>query len=135
MNPVNRFVRPVFHDAGRHDDTESTESCSEEEVAATRQYDETVSQLARALMAWTPELIGPDVTACASHPAAGTFALFLTELEIETRPRLELRREVLAWLKGLGGNAARQQHVLDKVGENIGAIPAMALYRQLRDTN
>lgn len=135
MNPVNRFVSAGFYDAGRHEDTESTESCSEEEVAANRQYDETVSQLARALMAWTPELIGPDVTACASHPAAATFALFLTDLDRDTRPRLDLRREVLAWLKGLGGNAVRQQQVLDKVGENRNPVPAIALYRLLRESN
>ena len=134
MNPVNRSVCAGLRDAQRDGDTESTESCSEEEVAANRQYDETVSQLARALMAWTPELIGPDVTACASHPAAGTLAVFLSQLEIETRPRLELRREVLAWLRGLGGDAARQRQVLDKVGENGGTVPAMALYRLLRQT-
>ncbi|WP_194714509.1 hypothetical protein [Noviherbaspirillum soli] len=135
MNPINRSIPPGIRDPGRHDDTESTESCSEEEAAANRQYDETVSQLARALMAWTPELIGPDVPACASHPAAGMLALFLTELEVAARPRLALRREVLAWLKGLGGNAARQQQVLDKVGENSGTVPAMALYRLLREAN
>ena len=135
MNPINRSAFAGLRDAHRDGDTESTESCSEEEVAANRQYDETVSQLARALMAWTPELIGPDVTACASHPAAGTLAVFLTQLEIETRPRLALRREVLAWLKGLGGNPARQQQVLDRVGENSDTVPAMALYRLLRETD
>lgn len=135
MNPINRSAFAGFHDAHRDGDTESTESCSEEEVAANRQYDETVSQLARALMAWTPELIGPDVTACASHPAAGALAVFLTKLEIETRPRLALRRKVLAWLKGLGGNAARQQQVLDMVGEKSHAVPTMALYRLLRETD
>lgn len=128
MNPVNRSVFAGLRDAHWDRDTESTESCSEE-LAGDRLDHEAVSQLARALMAWTPELIGPDVAACASHPAAGTFALFLTQLEIETRPRLQLRNEVLAWLKGLGGNAAEQQQVLDKVGENGATIPAMVLYR------
>ncbi|MFS0753270.1 hypothetical protein ABC383_01035 [Noviherbaspirillum sp. 1P10PC] len=135
MNPVNRFVPAAFRDAGRHDDTESTESCSEEEVAANRQFEQTVSELARALMAWSPELIGPDVPACASHPAAGAPVEFLTELDVQTRPRLALRREVMAWLKGLGGNAQRQQQVLDGIGDNSGAVPAMALYQMLRDMN
>jgi len=40
---------------------------------------------------------------------------------------------VLAWLKGLGGNAARQQQVLDWVGENSETASAMGLYRLLRD--
>ena len=133
MNPVNRSVPTGFRDADRYADTESTESCSEEEVAANSRFDEAVSQLARALMAWTSELVGPDVVACASHPAAGALAVFLTQLEMETRPRLQLRREVLAWLKGLGGNAARQQQVLDRVGENSETASAMVLYRLLRD--
>jgi hypothetical protein len=135
MNPINRSAFADFRDTHTDRDTESTESCSEEEAVANRQYDETVSQLARALMAWTPELIGPDVTACASHPAAGTLTVFLTQLEMETRPRLALRREVLAWLKELGGNAARQQRVLDMVGEKSDTVPAMALYRLLRQTD
>ena len=135
MNPINRSAFAGLRDAHRDGDTESTESCSEEEVAANRQYDEKVSQLARALMAWTPELIGPDVTACASHPAAGTLAVFLTQLEMETRPRLALRREALAWLKGLGGHPARQQQVLDMVGEKSHTVPTMALYRLLRETD
>jgi hypothetical protein len=135
MNPINRSAFAGLRGAPMDDDTESTESCSEEEVAANRQHDETVSQLARALMAWTPELIGPDVTACASHPAGGALVVFLTKLEIETRPRLALRREVLAWLKGLGGNTARQQQVLDMIGEKSHTVPAMALYRLLRETD
>ena len=135
MNPVNRSIFSGLRDACREADTESTESCSEEEAAGNKLHHEAVSQLARALMAWTPELIGPDVAACASHPAASMFATFLTRLEIETRPRLQLRHEVLAWLKGLGGNAARQQQVLDKVGEDGATIPAMLLFRLLRETD
>jgi hypothetical protein len=135
MNPVNRSLPAGFRDAGRPDDTESTESCSEEELAPNRQFEEKVSQLARALMAWSPELIGPDVPACASHPAADALVVFLTEPDVETRPRLALRREVLSWLKGLGGNAARLQQVMDKIGENGAVVPAMALFRQLRETN
>ena len=135
MNPVNRSLPAAFRDAGRQDDTETTESCSEEEMTSNREFDEKVSQLARALMAWSPELIGPDLTACASHPAADALSSFLTALEVETRPRLALRREVLDWLKGLGGNAQRQQQVLDKIGEHSGAVPAMALYRMLREMN
>lgn len=135
MNPVNRSVFAGLRDVRRDGDTESTESCSEEEVAGDGLHHEAVSQLALALMAWTPELIGPDVAACASHPAAGMFAMFLTQLEVETRPRLQLRREVLAWLTGLGGNTEKQQQVLDKVMENGATIPAMALYRLLREIN
>lgn len=135
MNPTNRSGFAHFCAPHMDRDTESTESCSEEELADNKLQHEAVSQLARALIAWTPELIGPDVAACASHPAASMFAMFLTQLEIETRPRLQLRREVLAWLKGLGGNAGRQQHVLDKVMENGATIPAMVVYRLLRETD
>lgn len=137
MNPVTRSELAGFRFAGRDADTastESTESCSEEEDAGNSAHEEAVVQLARALMAWSPELIGPDVAACASHPAAGTLAVFLTQLEMETRPRLQLRREALAWLNGLGGHAARQQQVLDKVRETSGTGAfgsAIALYQLL----
>lgn len=136
MNPVTRSALAGFRFADRNADivsTESTESCSEEE-AGNSPPEETVTQLARALMAWSPELIGPDFAACASHPAAGALAVFLTQLEVETRPRLQLRHEALAWLKGLDGQADRHRQVLDKVGVTAGtgaSASAISLYQLL----
>jgi hypothetical protein len=135
MNSVNRSGSSVLRFTEPDAETESTESCSEEEGQADTQKSEAISQLARALMAWHPGLIGPDVAACAVHPAAREFAVFLSQLEIEARPRLDLRREVLAWLQGFRGDTARQQRVLDTVGRSADAMPAMALYRLLREAD
>lgn len=129
MNPVNRFSRTGLHADGR-DESETTESGSEDEAPADARFENTASELARALMAWSHTLIGPDFPACASHPAADALARFLTTLEVETRPRLILRREVLAWLRGLDGNAQRQ--VLDEIGRSSEAVSAIELYRHLR---
>ena len=131
MNPVNRFSRTGLHAGGR-DESETTESGSEGETPADAQFENAASELARALMAWSYTLIGPDFPACAAHPAAGALARFLTTLEVETRPRLALRREVLAWLEGLGGNAQGQRQVLDELGRSSEAVSAIALYRHLR---
>ena len=134
MHPAGRYPLRPLHPVEPVQETDSTESCSsdDEQDQAGADRDSAVSHLARAFMAWDARLVGPGLLACAAHPGACAFAAFLLDLEVQARPRHDLRREVLQWLRELGRDAGRRERALDAVGENRGAMPAMALYRSMR---
>ena len=134
MHPAGRYALRPLHPVEPVPETDSTESCSSDEEGDGVERDRglTVSHLARAFMAWDARLVGPGLLACAAHPGAGAFAAFLLDLEVEARPRHDMRSEVLQWLRQLGHDEAGRERVLNAVGENAGAMPAMALYRSMR---
>jgi hypothetical protein len=131
MSPVNRSVHPdLFVPEQR--EAESTESCSEEADEADESQAQAISELARALIEWDARLIGPGMMTCAADPALSAFATFLSQLAISVRPRLELRREVLEWLRQLGGDKAGQERALRAVELNGATMEPIALYRLMR---
>jgi hypothetical protein len=132
MNPVNRSVHRDVFVSEQQRETESTESCSEEADEADESQARAISELARALIEWDARLIGPGMMTCAADPAISAFATFLNQLAISVRPRLELRREVLEWLRQLGGDKAGQEQALRAVELNGATMEPIALYRLMR---